>query len=270
MSKWWYVGGVSCLLVLSPGCDEPAVAGDRCIVELAEASVAESTIVDVEQLVPRLVDRLGAEPYWSDVPSITTACRAPGMLPDQERFLPGREAATEYVKAVGIMRTGGVTGMLFAYESRGVEETQTGIAIALVEYRPDGAPERMYKASELLEGETLARLTKSTVTADSIERCTQEIDYAFYAENGDIVGEREVPDRSPPDCETIVQFADRLLSAETAGQVEHRRAHTDRAEDPGAIAEGRLCWLVDLPAPKVRDVPRRAAWDRYHRPHLQR
>ena len=198
------MGGFAALLLLA-GCAGQAVAIDSCTAELAAIAIADSIDVDVERLVPDLVNRQGLEPYWSDIPSLATACRPPARLPDQY-VLFGVDEARAYVKAVALVRTKEMSGVVFAYGSVGAEETQTGLAAALVEYRPDGAPRQIYKASEFLAGEGRSRLTRSTITAESIERCTQEIEYAIYSENGDITGELHVPRRQPLGCEHIVQF----------------------------------------------------------------
>jgi len=171
--------------------------------ELERVPAVESIAVDVELLVDDIVNRLGAESYWSGVNALSTACPAPGNFPDQSR----RDGVSyEDVKAVDLVRVGALSGIVFLYHSRGEEEILTGVAAALVEYQEDGTPGHAYKLSELLGGEGWARLTKSTVTRAGIRRCTQEVEYATYSDAGDILGELEVPARSPELCETIVRF----------------------------------------------------------------
>lgn len=199
---------LACLLLLQPAYAGAATAEERCLAELAAVPPTTAAVVDVELVVPGIVAKLGAEPFWADIRPISTACRAPGSFPDQYR-LDGAGEGRDYVKPIARVRTAGVSGVVFAYMSRGVEETLTGVAAALVEYQPDGTVGRVHKASELLGGEGWARLVTTSFTDQFAERCTQEIDYALYSENGDIVGEREVPDRRPRYCEKVVQFPPR-------------------------------------------------------------
>jgi len=190
-------------LLVSSGCDQ-GLPDNPCRVELAAVRPTDSASVDIELLMPGIVDQLGAEPYWSDVPSIATACQAPKVYPGG--LVRSQANALDRAKAVARFRTGEVSGILFAYPSQGMEESVTGIAVALVEYPSNGVPGRVYKASELLNDEGWGHLTKSRFLGNGIERCTQEIAYVTYADNGDILGELAVPNRSPPYCEQIVQF----------------------------------------------------------------
>ena len=203
MSRWLHAAAAAYVLLMLPGCGMSAPPTDECMAELERVPAVESIAVDLELLVDDIVNRLGAESYWSDINVLSTACPAPGNLPDQYR-LDG--ISYEDVKAVDLVRVGALSGVVFLYHSRGEEEVLTGVAAALVEYQQDGTPGHTYKLSELLGGEGWARLTKSTVTGTGIRRCTQEVEYATYSDAGDILGELEVPARSPPFCETLMQF----------------------------------------------------------------
>jgi len=204
MNKLGSIGVLAWLLFLPSGCKGAESGNERCSAELAAVPRASTAQVDLELVVPGIVEKHGAEPYWTEIRTISTACAAPRTFPDQFRIDAPNEQ--DEVKAIAHVRTDGVSGVVFAYRSRGVEETLTGVAAALVEYGADGKPERIHKSSELLGGEGWARLVATSYTDEFAERCTQEIDYAIYSEAGDIVGEREVPDRSPRYCEKIMQF----------------------------------------------------------------
>ncbi|MGH8073813.1 MAG: hypothetical protein ACREO4_07045, partial [Lysobacter sp.] len=157
------------------GCGANALPTDGCRAELDRLPIVDTTTIDVEILVKDIVDKLGAEPYWSDIPQIDTVCKAPAVLPGQfDHFTP---AAGRFAKPVRRVRLDGFSGVVFAYMSEGAEEVVTGLAAALVEYRPNGTSGRVYKASELLRDEGWGRLTTSTLTGTSIERCDQELEY---------------------------------------------------------------------------------------------
>src|SRR5690606_30826237 len=170
MSRWLHAAAAAYVLLMLSGCGTPAQPADECMAELERVPAVESIAVDVELLVDDIVNRLGAESYWSGVNALSTACPAPGNFPDQSR----RDGVSyEDVKAVDLVRVGALSGIVFLYHSRGEEEILTGVAAALVEYQEDGTPGHAYKLSELLGGEGWARLTKSTVTRAGIRRCTQ-------------------------------------------------------------------------------------------------
>ncbi|MGQ4660515.1 hypothetical protein [Lysobacter sp. F6437] len=175
-----------------------------CHVELDWFPIVETTIIDVERLAQYIAVESGGEFYWQGVPQIDTACKAPAILPGQFDRLSSMPNAGQMAKPVSRVRLEGLSGVVFVYISQGAEEVATGLAAALVEYRPDGTPWRVYKASELLRDEGWGRLTTSTLTATSIERCDQELEYFAYSPEGDIVEELEAPIRTPRFCELIV------------------------------------------------------------------
>lgn len=185
-------------LGLVAGCVEAAAATD-CLAELQRQPVAEQISVDLRELAA--VDILRAESFWDDLTAIDTACPLPPALPDEASY---PSASRRKVKAVGHVRLEGIRGVLFAYGSRGPEEVMTGVAVAVVEFGPDGKVRRIYKASELLQDEGWARLTTSTLTATSIIRCAQELEYFMYSDDGDVVGTLETPAHGPRSCESIM------------------------------------------------------------------
>lgn len=195
---------VVALAILAGGCSRGIAAENTCHEELQKLPVAEAVAIDVEQMVSGIVEKMGTALYWDDVPSIATGCETPRRLPDQYVFTGSHGPSGVEIKPVQALRTAGLSGVIFAYHSRGPEEAMTGLAAALVEYDEDGMPGRVYKATELLGDEGWGRLSKSTFTAESVERCSQEIEYASYSPAGDIVGELETPARTPELCELIL------------------------------------------------------------------
>lgn len=200
----WARHTVAMCLVLIAGCSENVTRMGNCHAELNGRPVVDTTTIDVEQLVQNIAGKLGGEPYWPDIPQIETSCKAPAVLPDQSDQLASVPTAGQTAKPVSRVRLDGLSGVVFVYRSRGAEEVMTGLAAALVEYRQDGTPGRVYKASELLADEGWGRLTTSTLTATSIERCGQGLEYFAYSPEGDIVEELETPIRAPRFCELIV------------------------------------------------------------------
>lgn len=203
MLRWTRLAAAMCLALIA-GCGEEAVPIGDCYAELDQLPVVYTVTIDVEELVKNIVGKLGPEPYWPDIPQIDTACEAPAVLPGQSDHFTSTPTTSRIAKPVSRVRLDGLSGVVFAYRSRGAEEVMTGLAAALVEYRPDGTPGRIYKASELLGDEGWGRLTTSTLTATSIERCDQELEYFTYSAEGDVVGELEIPARTPRFCEQVV------------------------------------------------------------------
>lgn len=200
MTKWMWspVMGVALL----GGCGASVVESAGCIDELAGLPIADAALIDIEQIVEDIVHKQGAASFWPGLPSIATACETPGALPDQDHFAFAQTEGA--ARPIGRVRVSGLSGVVFAYPSRGAEEIMTGLAAAIVEYRPDGTPGRVYKAAELLVDEGWGRLTTSTLTATSIERCDQVLEYFTYSPEGDIEGELASPTRTPRFCEEIV------------------------------------------------------------------
>jgi len=167
--------------------------------------LSSSVSVDIELLVPDIVSEPGAGSAWDDIRPVETNCPAPTAFPDHmSPPVSSTGSRTPVAKAVQKVNLPNLNGVVFIYHSRGVEEVMTGLAAALVEYRDDGTPGRMYKASELLRDEGWARLTSSTLTSTSVERCDQQIEYFTYSPEGDITGELQVPERTPRFCEQLM------------------------------------------------------------------
>jgi hypothetical protein len=202
MSRFISLPIVLSALVLIPGCHRGATLGQRCLQELDELPVVNSVTIDVEQLVDGIVEKLGVEPYWDDIPTIRTACQAPALLPDQ-LVVPAASSSGHAPKPVQRMSVPGLSGVVFVYLSQGEEEVVTGLAAAFVGYRADGKPAYAYKASEVLRDEGWGRVTSSAVGAASVQRCSQEIEHFRYAENGDVIGELGSSVRTPRFCEQL-------------------------------------------------------------------
>lgn len=199
-------------------CRSPADEGNLCRAELDALPVEDSATVDIEFLIEGIVSRLDAEPVWDGIQAIETECRPPRSLPDLMETpagseVPGKPRAKPVQKVV----LPGLSGIVFIYPSRGVEEVTTGLAASLVEYRDDGTPGRIYKASELLRDEGWARLTSSNFSPQSIVRCDQEIEYFTYSREGDIAGELAAPTRTPRFCEQIMLLAPGRPGSQRAG-----------------------------------------------------
>jgi hypothetical protein len=195
------------ILILAVGCHASADAGFECADELKVVQTEASVRIDVEKIVDDLVGKLGAEDYWSSIEPIDTSCPRPKELPDLMPIPVGSgDAEAVIAKPVRRIKVSGRAGVVFVYRSVGVEETTTGFAAAVVEYRENGEPARIYKASELLSDEGWGRLTTSTLSATSTTRCDQELEFFTYSDNGDIVGELETPTRTPRFCENIISF----------------------------------------------------------------
>lgn len=111
------------------------------------------------------------------------------------------EPASKPVQRVSVP---GLSGVVFVYLSQAEEEVVTGLAAAFVAYRADGKPAYAYKASEILRYEGWGRVTASAVGAASVQRCSLEIEYFRYGENGDVIAELESPVRTPRFCEQLV------------------------------------------------------------------
>lgn len=189
-------------VVLFLGCHRGTISGSGCLEELSALPAADSVTIDVEQLVDGIVGKLGVEPYWADIPTIATDCQVPAVLPGQLVVSANSpEHAPRPVQAVNVP---GLSGMVFVYFSQGEEEVVTGLAAAFVGYRADGKPAYVYKASEVLRDEGWGRITTSVAGAASVQRCSQEIEYSRYAENGDVIAELESPVRMPRFCEQVV------------------------------------------------------------------
>ena len=162
----------------------------------------------MELLVPDIASEPGAGYGWDYIQPVETNCPAPTAFPDYMPPPVGSDGPRAPVaKAVQKFNLPSLTGVVFIYHSRGAEEVMTGLAAALVEYRDDGTPGRVYKASELLRDEGWARLTSSTLTSTSVERCDQQIEYFTYSPQGDVTGELHVPERTPRFCEQLILFS---------------------------------------------------------------
>lgn len=193
--------------LLTVGCHTPVDAGQACGKELEALPVTESAQIDVERIVEGLVIKAGAENYWDSIDPIDTFCLAPERLPDLMLAPVGVERTQAMaVKPVQRISVPGRMGVVFVYQSVGREETTTGLAATFVEYGNEGAPIRSYKVSELLSDEGWAKLTFSTLGETTITRCTQELEYFIYLDNGDIAGELETPTRTPLSCESAALF----------------------------------------------------------------
>lgn len=195
-------------LALSSACGHPANAGNACRDELGALPSSNSVSVDMELLVPDIASEPGAGYGWDYIQPVETNCPAPTAFPDYMPPPVGSDGPRAPVaKAVQKFNLPSLTGVVFIYHSRGAEEVMTGLAAALVEYRDDGTPGRVYKASELLRDEGWARLTSSTLTSTSVERCDQQIEYFTYSPQGDVTGELHVPERTPRFCEQLILFS---------------------------------------------------------------
>lgn len=186
-------------VVLLGGCSQ-GTAESRCFEELRAAPVVMSLTLDVADLMEGAVEKLGSEPLWDDIQPIATSCEPPATLPNQLAPL-AQPASRQVPKPVQLVNLPGMSGVVFAYFSQGEEEVVTGIATALVEYRPDGTPGRTYKTAEILRGEGWGRHTLSHLTRESIQYCSQEVEYFVYADNGDAVGELDSPSRMQRICD---------------------------------------------------------------------
>lgn len=196
---------VATIILMISGCADTTAVASECYDEVMTASTVREVSIDLEEIIPGLVGADSAESHWDNIVTINTACEAPPLLPDQFAYfveLNGQDA-----KPVALVRTKHLSGILFLYHSRGVEEVMTGLAGALVEYESNGNPRRIYKATELLGDEGWARFTRSRVSADSIQRCDQELEHFRYSPEGDIIGQLEEPIRRPLFCEDILFFS---------------------------------------------------------------
>jgi len=201
-----------CLIAMTlglAGCSNPGAATEKgCSQELAALPVENSATIDVELLVPGIVAKMGGERMWDAIEVIDTKCPAPGTLPNRmPPPVPPGEHSAAAAKPVQKVKLPNASGVVFLYPSQGAEEVMTGLAAALVEYRDDGAPGKIYKASELLRDEGWARLTSSTLTPATIERCDEQIEYFTYSPEGDITGELPTPRRMGRFCEQIMLFS---------------------------------------------------------------
>lgn len=203
INKWLCLIAVTVALT---GClNSGAAIGIGCGEELAALTVESSATIDVALLVPDIVEKMGGESMWDAISVIDTDCPVPVALPDHmPPPVPSSERQWPAAKPVQKVRLPNVAGVVFLYPSQGVEEVMTGLAAALVEYRDDGTPGRVYKASELLHDEGWARHTSSTLMTTAIERCDQEIEYFTYSPEGDITGELPTPRRMGRFCEQIM------------------------------------------------------------------
>jgi len=186
-------------LALLGGCS-PSAAESPCFQEPLVIPVVRSVTLDIEDMVEGVVEKIGSEPLWDDIQPIATSCKPPATLPNQ--LDPLAQAVSRHLpKPVQLVNLPGVSGVVFAYFSQGEEEVVTGIATALVEYHPDGTPARTFKVAEVLRGEGWGRHTLSNLTQESIQYCSQEIEYFGYADNGDVIGELDSPTRTQRVCE---------------------------------------------------------------------
>ncbi|SKA07973.1 hypothetical protein [Novilysobacter spongiicola] len=185
------------------GCSEGRATTATCLDELQAAPRASSLTLDIEQITGGgTVERGGSKDEWSDIRSISTSCEPPARLPGENMFL-NDSGMRDPPKPVQVVNLPGLSGVVFAYSSRGDEEIMTGYAAALVEYGPDGKPRRSYRATEILWDEGWGRHVTSLLTPAGIRRCSVELEYFTYS-GSDIVGVLETPRRSPPFCEDLV------------------------------------------------------------------
>lgn len=187
---------------LISGCNGGGLSKDPCRVELETLTMSDSVTINMERLVDGIAKDPDSERYWNDIPTITTGCQAPAVLPDQRFF--GSGTSSHAPKPIQLVRFPDFFGAVFVYPSQGEEEVVTGVAAALVTYRTDGRANYVYKAAETLRYEGAGIVTTSTLSSESVRRCLQKSEYAKYAENGDIIGRLEVPYRSLRFCENIM------------------------------------------------------------------
>src|SRR5690606_18160659 len=105
-------------LVLIVGCSQNTLIGD-CRAELDQLPIVDISTINVEILVKDIVEKLGAEPYWFDIPEIDTACRAPVVLPSQFDQFTSAPPVGRVAKPVSRVRLDGLSGVVFVYMSQG-------------------------------------------------------------------------------------------------------------------------------------------------------
>ena len=210
MNCWWNKAMGNSAIVAATlvaltliGCTEGGASVPSCAEELRRAPSVNSVTLDIELITGGgIVERGGSKDEWSDIRSISTSCKPPARLPG-ENMLLNESGMRHPPKPVQVVNLPGLSGVVFAYSSRGDEEIMTGYAGALVEYGPDGKPRRSYRATEILWDEGWGRHVTSLLTPAGIRRCSIELEYFTYS-GSDIVGVLETPRRSPPFCEDLV------------------------------------------------------------------
>jgi len=198
LSKSIWALAVSCSLL--GACDAAVNDNDACIKQLGEAPEQSITSIDLENMIPDLVESMGAKNYWSSIERVPTRCEPPPGFPNQRPTDDGQEGALA-PKPVAFVRFGDISGLAFVYLAQGTDEMTEGVAAAIVEYDGSGHPAEVHQLAEFLSFEGHGIIYSSRVSGQSMERCKQEIEYFEYADNGDIIGELAAPRRSSKTCE---------------------------------------------------------------------
>lgn len=210
MNCWWNktmessaIAAATLVALTLTGCTEGRASSTSCADELTSAPSVASVTLDIEEITGGgTVERGGSKDEWGDIRSISTSCEPPARLPG-ENMLLNQSGMRNPPKPVQVVNLPGLSGVVFAYFSRGDEEIMTGYAAALVEYGLNGKPRRSYRATEILWDEGWGRHVTSLLTPAGIRRCSVELEYFTYS-GSDIVGVLETPRRSPPFCEDLV------------------------------------------------------------------